>query len=86
MCTWIQNIAQCGAKMIMLDDDFRLGYRGGLGCCCATHMQMLEEEFDEKISSEQLKSLFFNGGKNKYRTEWLKVQKKSMEDFAYTVE
>lgn len=83
MCTWIQNIAQCGAKMIMLDDDFRLGYRGGLGCCCDAHMQMLEEELDEKISREQLESLIFNGGKNKYRTAWLKVQKKSMEDFAH---
>ena len=34
-CTWVKNIAECGAQMIMLDDDFRLDVRGDFGCFCA---------------------------------------------------
>lgn len=82
MCVWIQNITKCGAKTIMLDDDFRLGYRSGLGCSCDAHMKMFEEELGEKIPRERVESLIFDGGKNKFRTAWLNVQKKSMESFA----
>ncbi|MBR2431528.1 MAG: hypothetical protein IKB23_01300, partial [Clostridia bacterium] len=78
---WMINIAKCGAKLILLDDDFRLSYRGtGIGCCCDLHMQKLREELGEDIGREQIRAKAFNGGKNRYRDAWLKIQKKSMED------
>lgn len=79
---WMINIAKCGAKLILLDDDFRLSYRGtGIGCCCDLHMQKLREELGEDIGREQIRAKAFNGGKNRYRDAWLKIQKNSMEDF-----
>lgn len=81
-CTWIKNVAECGADMIMLDDDFRQGYRGGLGCCCDLHIKEIEKELGEKITSQELKEKMFDGGKNKYRDAWLKVQGDALKGFA----
>jgi len=81
-CTWVKNIAKCGADMIMTDDDFRQGYRGGLGCCCDLHMAELEKALGEKIKPEELREKLFSGGKNKYRDAWMKVQRDSLYNFA----
>lgn len=81
-CTWVKNIAECGADMIMLDDDFRQGYRGALGCCCDLHMRKIEIELGEKLTSKELKEKMFDGGKNKYRDAWMKVQRDAMNGFA----
>ncbi len=80
-CKWIEDVAACGPDMIMLDDDFRVGYRGGLGCCCDNHMHLMEEELGESVDRNNLKKLLFDGGKNKYRDAWLKVQGEVMENF-----
>ena len=81
-CLWVKKVAECGADMIMLDDDFRLGYRDGLGCCCPLHMKALEDELGEKIEERELKQKLFDGGANKYRSAWLKVQGESIKSFA----
>lgn len=79
---WVTDIAKCGAKLILLDDDFRLSYRGnGIGCCCDLHMKELCRELGENITRGELREKIFSGGKNKYRDAWLKVQKGSMESF-----
>lgn len=85
-CKWIKDVAKCEPDMIMLDDDFRLGFREGyLGCCCDNHMQRINKKIDEEIEVDNLKNLLFDGGKNKYRDVWLEVQKEAMEEFAYTL-
>lgn len=81
-CKWVEDVAECAPDMIMLDDDFRLGHRGGLGCCCDRHMKRLESVLGEKLNAEELKTYLFDGGKNKYRDAWLRVQRESMESFA----
>jgi len=80
---WIYKIALCGADMIMLDDDFRLGIRGdGIGCCCDLHLAELEKELGEKITVDELHKKVFSGSKNRYRDAWRKVQSDSMKSFA----
>ncbi len=79
---WVKSIAACGPDMIMLDDDFRLGIKGGIGCCCDLHLHALEKDLGEKLCREDLPSLVFEGGKNKYRTAWLKAQGNSLKSFA----
>lgn len=82
-CKWVQNIAKIGAKMIMLDDDLRYGYKGlGNGCCCKNHMAALESELGEEIKETELGEKVFSGGKSKYREAWLKVQGDGMRNFA----
>ncbi len=69
---WIGRIAEAGAKMIMLDDDYRLSLRScGNGCCCDRHMKEYCERVGEQVTREQLKELVFAGGPSKYRDAWL---------------
>ncbi|MBR4887537.1 MAG: hypothetical protein IKU17_00150 [Clostridia bacterium] len=81
-CTWVKNIAKCGAKMIMLDDDFRLSVRRGAQCCCDLHMAKIREELGEDITLEDLRQKVFSGGRNRYRDAWLKAQSDSLKEFA----
>lgn len=83
-CKWVQNIAKCGAKMIMLDDDLRYSYRGdGVGCCCKHHMAALKQELGEDIAETELAEKVFFNGKSRYRDAWLKVQGDGMRNFAH---
>ncbi len=82
-CEWIKSIARCGADMIMMDDDYRLGHRpGGLACCCELHMQKLREELGEDFTEEEFKKKAFDGGENKYRNAWIKVCGDTMRSFS----
>jgi len=79
---FVKSVAKCGAKMIMLDDDFRLGVRDdGLGCSCDLHMSALNELLGETITEEEVPKKAFSGYGNKYRDAWFEVQKNSMLDF-----
>jgi len=80
---WIGRIAATGAKMIMIDDDYRLSLRVcGNGCCCDRHMAEYCERVGEKVTREQLKTLVFSGGPNKYRDAWLDMCHDSMISLA----
>lgn len=74
----ILDMARAGAKMIMLDDDFCLSVRPGIGCACERHMQMFREAVGEEIQREQLPGLLFCGGENKYRSAWMKIMGDSL--------
>ncbi len=79
LANWVQDVARCGADAIILDDDYRLNYRGGLGCCCSEHMAQIEQEVGENFAStEEFRQKAFVGGRNRYRDAWLKVQGESM--------
>ena len=82
-CSWVKNVALCGADMIMLDDDFRLTARGTCGgCCCDLHMQALKNVLGEDIAVSELTSLICTGDGNKYRDAWIKVQADSLINFS----
>ncbi|MBQ7821139.1 MAG: hypothetical protein IJ391_02525 [Clostridia bacterium] len=80
MCTWVKNVAGCGADMILIDDDFRLGFRGEgtLGCFCEHHMAALEKKLGERITREEIVQKGLLGGPNKYRNAFMEVQGESM--------
>ena len=76
-------VAAMHPDLIMLDDDFRLNIRDyNMGCCCDKHLDLFYNEVGEVIAPKDLEKLIFTGGKNKYRTAWLKVQGESLLDFA----
>ena len=69
---WIGRIAETGARMIMLDDDYRLSARPcGPGCCCERHMAEYRRRVGEPIQREDMEKLIFTGGPGKYRDAWL---------------
>ncbi len=82
---FIKEIAKIGSDMIMLDDDFCMSVRPGLGCFCDKHLELLEQELGEKLELKDIKTLFFTGGENKYRDAYLKVMKNSNVKFATAV-
>ncbi|MBR5529819.1 MAG: hypothetical protein IKU57_05035 [Oscillospiraceae bacterium] len=79
------ELLQAKPKMIMLDDDFCLSVRPGIGCFCHHHMALLEQRLGESLEGKPLEKLFFTGGKNRYRSAWIKVMGDSMRKFCRTV-
>ncbi len=81
--SWIARIAATGAKMIMLDDDYRLSLRPtGNGCCCDRHMAEYCERVGETVTREQLRELIFTGGPGKYRDAWLDMGRDALMSLA----
>lgn len=79
----IKEIAAMHPDIIMLDDDFRLNVRSyNMGCCCDKHLSLFYDTVGEVIPVENLEKHIFTGGKNKYRSAWLKVMGDSLANFA----
>ena len=77
-----KELATTGAKIIMLDDDFRLSQHGAYPCCCCDkHLQKIREAYGEKVTLDMLKDAF-KGGENKLRNAWLKAQGDSLRNFS----
>ena len=80
---YIQNIAKSDPDIILFDDDFRYGFlECGLGCTCKNHRMFMEGILDEKLPDGDLSHLIFTGGKNKYRSAFLKANGEYLKAFA----
>lgn len=75
---YIKDLAKTGAKMILMDDDFRLS----ANCICDNHKKLIEELVGEQLTIEQLKQKIFSGGKNKYRDAFRKVNATLLTNYA----
>ena len=77
------EIAKCGAKTILIDDDFRLNLRGSdMQCFCPLHLAEMEKILGEKVDREMLEPYIIGGKKNKYRDAWLETEKNALLNFA----
>lgn len=81
---YIKRIASCGVDFILFDDDFRLGYYGevNIGCTCKNHMRLISEIVGEKLTASDIKNYILSGGKNKYRSAFLKANRAPLTQFA----
>ena len=80
---WVAALAGTGPDLIMLDDDYRLGYRSGLtGCYCPLHLKKVSGLLGEEIGAAELEKRALTGGPNKYRDAWMKVNHDSMVGLA----
>ena len=74
VCRWAANAARSGAKLILLDDDYRMsshGPGGPSGCLCPHHVKRYCELIGEELSSgEIVRRVFTGAGNNKYRDAW----------------
>lgn len=83
---WVGRIAATGAKLIMLDDDYRLCVRpNGNGCCCEYHMKEYEKRVGRKIDRSELKALVFGGSACRERDEWLDMGSDALTALARTL-
>lgn len=78
---WVKDIVRAGARLIMLDDEFCLSVRPGIGCFCDRHIKLLEQ----KIGKITDLTTIFTGGKNKYRDAYISVMGDSMRAFCKKV-
>lgn len=83
ICSWAAKIAGVGAKMIMLDDDYRLSTRAGDSwCACELHMVEYCRRLGENITREELLEKAFTGGPNRYRDIWYDLMGDTLRGFA----
>jgi len=81
-CDWIKRIVRCGAKMIMLDDDYRMIFRSGkLYCCCPRHLALISEKMGREVKTEEIISVFA-GPPSELRDAWLYAQGEGLLSFA----
>ncbi len=81
-CEWIKSLAKAGAKMIMLDDDYRLATRSDNGCLCKYHIKEYEKRLGEYVAPEEVMHKAFTGGKNKYRDAYLDMMGDTLRSFS----
>ena len=80
---YIRKVAECGVDLIMFDDDFRYGCLDiGLGCTCKNHLRHMSETLGEEVKTEGLSEKLLTGGRNKYRSAWLKANRQMFVTFA----
>ncbi len=81
----VGDIASVGVDMLMLDDDYCLSVRPGIGCFCERHIALLEKRLRERLDPRELSHLIFTGGANKYRDAYLSVMGETLKSFAKKV-
>lgn len=80
---WLRDIALTGAKLIMLDDDYRLSYRAGnVGCVCDLHMAEFAKLTGQALSREEIVQKVFTGAPSRYRDAWLRMSGDSLRSLA----
>lgn len=83
MQEYVKEIAECGADLIMFDDDFRFGHQtGDIACTCEHHMKRIGEILGEDITPEKLREKALTGGGNRYRDAWMRANGESLIAFA----
>ena len=77
-------LATAGAKLILLDDDFRLSQHGNRDFCCACdmHLQRINSYCNQHLTREQMRPLVFGGEENAVRDAWLRAEGESLYELA----
>ncbi len=82
---WVKNVAKAGAKLILLDDDFRQSLHGtpcAASCLCEEHWNRYQKVVGENLSREEIAQKVFTGGPSKYRDAWFTLMGDTMLTFA----
>lgn len=82
VCSWVADLARAGARMIMLDDDYRLSNRGGSACMCEAHLAEFRRRVGENIPLEEAAAKIWRGGENKYRDALLGMKGDTLRRFS----
>ena len=75
----VKKMAEFGPDIMMLDDDFRINRNHYyLGCFCPLHLKEFYKRIGEEVPREKLEALILQGGKNKYRSEYMRLMRDTM--------
>ena len=76
VAAWCASAAKAGAKLILLDDDWRMSAHGdGLaaGCMCEEHVRRYSKLAGESLTREEIAKSVFTGAPGKRRELWRKL-------------
>lgn len=78
------RLATSGAKLILIDDDFRLSQHGkdAFCCLCDLHLERINQRCGEVLTREELRDRIFRGKPNRYRDAYLKESGDSLRALA----
>ena len=81
--SYLVSIAESRPDFMLFDDDYRYGFIDcGLGCTCKNHRAYIEDLLGERLPDGGLDKLIFGGGRNKYRSAFLKANGHYLKEFA----
>lgn len=71
----VDKLASLHPDILMFDDDFRMNTRLSyyMGCFCPLHLEKYYKLIGEVVPREKIEELIFTGGRNKYRSAYLKM-------------
>ena len=85
ICHWIAKVAGYGAKLLLIDDDFRLS-RGtyGMTCFCERHRRAFAEAVGmaDLPDALRVRDLVYTGAPSRYRDAWLTLSGDTLRNFA----
>ena len=82
----VARLAETGADIVQLDDDFRMSQHGTELCCaCPAHLKRIGEILGEEVTLEQLRPFILTGPANKYRDAWLRAQSEGLTELAKAI-
>ena len=74
----LQVLASYSPKTIMVDDDFRLMYRGGRGCACPLHMRAYNERAKSNLTRAELYGLLEQDGHEAEKQIFVETQREAL--------
>lgn len=86
IASYVRDMGACGADIIQLDDDLRLGYRpNGIGCTCEYHMREFARRTGKEWTRSELYEAVYSGGPNAVRDAWFALMAEGFMGFAKTL-
>ena len=74
----LKILASLQPQEIMVDDDFRLMYRGGRGCACPLHMRAYNEKAKSNLTREALYELLEQDGNDREKKIFVETQREAL--------
>lgn len=83
VCDGVREIARAGARLILVDDDFRMGERSGsVGCFCERHLDAFRAQTGLTATREEVVQMVFTGPPGRFRDTWLDLTGESLAQLA----
>ncbi len=74
LCRIFEALASTHPDYILVDDDFRMSYRGKIpACVCERHLQLLSKRYGAPVTREAVRDSVMHGGANPLRSAYLSV-------------
>ena len=83
LLTIFRTLADTHPDYILVDDDFRMSYRGKIhACVCDAHLAEMSRRFGAPVTIEQIRDAVMHGGPNPLRNIYLQTMGDTLRDLA----